>query len=141
MESAVGTRSIAIQRKMERSVGQVRTGWGLSGLLAAFFVFDAVSKLAKPAPVVQAFTQSGWPIETAAPIGIILLACTVLFLIPRTAVLGAILLTGYLGGAVATNMRLESPLFSHTLFPVYFGVLVWVGLWLRDSRVSGLVLG
>src|SRR5579875_662451 len=85
MESAVGTRSIAIQRKMERSVGQVRTGWGLSGLLAAFFVFDAVSKLAKPAPVVQAFTQSGWPIETAAPIGIILLACTVLFLIRRTA--------------------------------------------------------
>jgi DoxX-like family len=72
------------------------------------------------------------------PIGAVLLACTVIYFIPRTSVLGAILLTGYLGGAVATNLRLQNPLFTLTLFPVYFGVLIWVGLWLREPRIRSV---
>lgn len=121
------------------SMGRVRTGWILSGLLAAFMVFDAVGKIAKPIQVVEAFARTGWPLELAAPIGIILLVCTAVYLIPRTSIIGAILLTGYLGGAVATNVRVENPLFTHTLFPVYFGVLIWFALWLRESRLRALL--
>lgn len=117
------------------SMTQVRSGWAISGLIAAFMVFDAIGKFAKPAAVVQAFAQSGWPVELSGVLGAILLICTVIYMIPRTAVLGGTLLTAYLGGAVATNLRLENPLFSHTLFPVYFGVLVWVALWLREPRL------
>ncbi len=120
------------------SVGRIRTGWVISGLIGAFMLFDAIGKLARPDAVVKAFAQTGWPIELSAPIGVILLACTALYLIPRTSVLGAILLTGYLGGAVATNLRLENPLFTHTLFPVYFGVLIWIGMWLREWRVRAV---
>lgn len=120
----------------EVSVGRIRTGWGISGLMAAFMLLDALGKFAKPAQVVEAFARTGWPIELGAQLGTILLTCTVIYLIPQTSVLGAILLTGYLGGAVATNLRLGNPLFSHTLFPVYFGVLIWVGLWLREPRIG-----
>jgi hypothetical protein len=118
------------------SIGRVRTGWVISGLIAVFLLFDVVGKFAKPAAVVEGFKRSGWPIELSVSIGAILLVCTVLYLIPRTAALGAILLTGYLGGAVATNLRLENPLFLYTLFPVYMGVLIWVALYLRESRIG-----
>lgn len=92
------------------SKAQTRTGWGISGAVIAFLLFDAAGKLLKPAAVVQAFRETGWPIELSVPIGVILLTCTVAYLIPRTCVLGAILLTGYLGGGVATTLRLENPL-------------------------------
>lgn len=115
-------------------MGRKWAGWIISGLAAAFFLMDAVMKFAKPAAVVEAMARTGWPMDLSATLGAILLICTVLYLIPRTAVLGAILLTGYLGGAVATNLRLHNPLFTNTLFPVYFGVLAWVGLWLREHR-------
>jgi hypothetical protein len=115
-----------------------RAGWTITGLVAAFMAFDVVSKFAMPKPVVEAFAHTGWPVELAATVGAILLVCTVLYLIPRTAVLGAILLTGYLGGAVATNLRLQNPLFTNTLFPVYFGVLVWIGIYLREPRLRAL---
>lgn len=111
-------------------------GWSLSGLLAAFFLFDAGIKLARPAAVMQAFVKSGWPADLSVTLGVILLICTVLFLVPRTAVLGAVLLTGYLGGAVATNLRLHNPLWFNTLFPVYFGILVWLALRLREPRIN-----
>lgn len=101
-------------------------------------LFDAFGKFARPAPVVEAFARTGWPMELSVPIGAVLLACTVIYFIPWASVLGAILLTGYLGGAVATNLRLQNPLFTHTLFPVYFGVLIWVGLWLREPRLRGV---
>ncbi|MGA8044424.1 MAG: DoxX family protein [Terracidiphilus sp.] len=114
---------------------QSTIGWSISGLMVAFNLFDVFGKLAKPPQVVDAFVRVGWPIEVSSTIGIILLACTVLYVIPRTSVLGAALLTGYLGGAVATNLRLQNPLFTHTLFPVYFGVLVWIGLWLREPKL------
>ncbi len=114
---------------------RVWIGWGVSGLLTAFNLLDALGKFAKPQPVIAAFVRTGWPVELSVLIGAILLACTVLYLIPKTAVLGAVLLTGYLGGAVATNLRLENPWFTNTLFPVYFGVLIWVGVWLRAEKL------
>jgi hypothetical protein len=123
------------KEQIEVSKGRTRTGWAITALIGAFLLFDVVGKLAKPRQVIEAFAHTGWPVELAVPIGLILLTCTILYLIPRTSVLGAILLTGYLGGAVATNLRLENPLFTHTLFPVYFGVLIWLALWLRDARL------
>jgi DoxX-like family len=119
--------------------GRVIAAHILSGLAVLFLVFDAVTKFVMPAPVAQAFAQIGWPVRLAADLGTILLACTILYVVPRTSVLGAILLTGYLGGVVATHMRLGDPLFSHVLFPVYMGVLVWGGLYLRDERVRALI--
>jgi hypothetical protein len=113
-------------------------GWVISGLLAAFLVLDGVIKLIKQASVVEAFMRIGWPIDLSVTLGVILLTCTLLFLIPKTAMLGGVLLTGYLGGAVATNLRLHNPMFSHTLFPVYFGVLVWVALRLRVAGLKGV---
>jgi hypothetical protein len=136
MQSTTLGAHVTVNPSVERSKGRVRTGWTISGLLAAFLLFDVVGKFAKPAPVIEAFARTGWPVELSVPIGAILLACTVLYLIPRTSMLGTILLTGYLGGAVATNLRLENPLFTNTLFPVYFGVLAWMGLWLRERRLG-----
>ena len=121
------------------SKGRIWAGWIITGLISAFMLLDAAMKLAKPKPVIDAFARTGWPTELSATLGVILLVSTVLYLIPRTEILGAILLTGYLGGAVATNLRLENPLFSNTLFPVYFGVLVWGGLWLRDRKIQELI--
>jgi hypothetical protein len=109
----------------------------LSGLATAFLVMDGAMKLAKPAFVVQATVQLGYPESTIVGIGITLLVCTLLYVIPRTAVLGAVLLTGYLGGAVATNVRAATSLFN-TVFPILFAVLLWGGLWLRDRRVRNL---
>ena len=93
----------------------------------------------KPAPVVEGTVQLGYPESVLLGLGIVLLTCTVLYMIPRTAILGAILLTGYLGGAIATHVRVGSPLFSHTLFPVYVALLIWGGLYLRDDRLRSLI--
>jgi hypothetical protein len=117
---------------------QVWTGRVLSGIVSAFFVFDGGAKLFKPAPVVQATLQLGYPESTIVGMGIVLLACTVLYLIRRTSVVGAILLTGYLGGAVATQVRVSEPWFN-VLFPVFFGCLVWAGLYLRDGRLRSML--
>lgn len=121
------------------SAARLWTGRVITGLVAAFMLLDAVMKFVKPAPVAEAFVRTGWPLELSVVLGAILLVSTLLYLIPRTAVLGAILLTAYLGGAVATNLRLENPLFSHTLFPVYFGLLLWGALWLREPRLNEFV--
>jgi hypothetical protein len=117
------------------------TGRILSGIVILFLLVDAGFKLIRPlpAPAVQAFGQLGYPIELAAGIGILLLCCVALYLIPRTSVLGAILLTGYLGGAVASHVRVGDPWFSHALFPVYIGLLIWGGLYLRDQRLRALI--
>ena len=116
---------------------QVWTGRVLSGLVSAFFVMDGVMKLLKPAPVVQATLQLGYPESTIIGIGVVLLVCTVLYLMPRTNVLGAILLTAYLGGAVASQLRVGATWFN-ILFAVVFGCVVWAGLYLRDSRLRSL---
>jgi hypothetical protein len=106
--------------------------------MIAFFTFDVIGKLLVLPPVLEATTHLGYPAGTIMPIGFIGLFCLVVYVIPRTAIVGAILWTGYLGGAIATNLRASEPLFSHTLFPVYFAVLLWGGLWLRDPRVGAL---
>ena len=111
----------------------------LSGLPALFLLADSVGKFVKPAPVVEGTVRLGYPESVMFPLGIVLLACTMLYLIPRTSVLGAILLTGYLGGAVATHVRVGDPLFSHILFPTYLGLLIWGGLYLREGRLRALI--
>src|SRR6266851_1233507 len=117
----------------------VWTGRVLSGLVMAFMVFDAVIHLMRPAPVVEAFAKLGLPLRLAVTLGIIELVCVVLYVIPRASILGAILLTGYLGGAVATNLRVGNPLFTYILSPVYFGMLIWGGLFFRDSQLRALI--
>ena len=111
----------------------------ISALPALFLFADAVMKLVKPAPVVEADGRLGYPESVIVPLGIVLLICTILYAVPRTSVVGAVLLTGYLGGAVATHVRVGNPLFSHVLFPVYLGVMIWLGLYLRDERMRALV--
>lgn len=114
------------------------TGRILSGLAVAFLTMDGGMKLFKPPVVVQATVQLGYPESTIVGIGITLLACTLLYIIPRTSGLGAILLTAYLGGAVASNVRAATPFFN-IVFPVLFAILLWSGLWLRNQRLRGLV--
>lgn len=114
-------------------------GWALSILVILFCLFDVFGKFTKPEMVVKGTMQFGFTESMITPIGIMLLVCTILYGIPRTALLGAVLLTGYLGGAVASNMRIEAPLFSNTLFPVYFAILTWVGLYLRSEKLRYLV--
>jgi len=111
----------------------------VSALPVLFLLMDGVMKLFKPAVVVDATLKVGYAETTIVPLGIVLLACTILYVVPQTSVLGAILLTGYLGGAVATHTRLGDPLFSHVLFPTYLGALIWLGLYLRDARMRALV--
>lgn len=115
------------------------TGRILSGLAVLFLLFDAVGKLLRPAAVIEGTTQLGWPASVILPLGIIQVVFLILYLLPRTSILGAILWTGYLGGAVATHVRIGNPLFSHVLFPVYVALLLWGGLWLRDRRVRTLL--
>jgi len=117
----------------------VWTGRVLSGLVVLFLIPDGIIKFIKPAPVVDAFAHLGLPLSLANTLGVLLLLCTAIYVFPRTSVLGAILLTGYLGGAVATHLRVGDPLFSHVLFPTYLGVLLWLGLYLRDSRLRALI--
>jgi len=114
-------------------------GYVLTGLVAAFLAFDTVMKLLQLAPAVQGTTELGYPAGTVVVIGAIELLCLVLYVIPRTSVLGALLLTGYLGGAIATHVRIGSPLPTHTLFPIYVALMVWGGLYLRESRLRELL--
>jgi hypothetical protein len=107
----------------------------MSALPVVLLVFSGVMKLMKPPAAVDGFKHLGWPVELALPLGILELTCTVIYLIPQTAVLGAILLTGYLGGAIATHVRIGEPFISQSIF----GVLVWGGLFLRDPRLRALI--
>ena len=117
----------------------VAAGYVLTALVALFLTFDTVLKVLTLAPAVQGTTDLGYPAGTVLPIGVIELVCLGLYLVPRTSVLGALLLTGYLGGAIATHVRTSSPLLSHTLFPIYVACLVWGGLYLREPRLQALV--
>jgi hypothetical protein len=110
----------------------------LSGVVVLFLIFDATIKLMVIEPVIKGMGELGYPVPLAPVIGTILLICTALYVIPRTAPLGAILLTGYLGGAVASQLRIGKPLLGFTLFPIYVAVLAWGGLYLRDPRVRAL---
>jgi hypothetical protein len=119
----------------------VWTGRILSGLVILFLIFDGGIKLVPLDIVTETTAQLGYPgtVNFARFLGILTLACTLLYAYPPTAVLGAILLTGYLGGAIATHVRIGNPLFSHTLFGVYLGLMIWGGLYLRDPRIRALI--
>lgn len=121
------------------SKGSLWTGRIMSILSILFFLMDAVMKLLKPAFVVDATVKLGYQEGVIQGLGIALLIGTILYAIPGTSVLGAILLTGYLGGAVASNVRVGNPLFSNVLFPVYFALVLWGGLYLRDKRLRALI--
>ena len=121
------------------SATRLWTGRIMSALAILFLLFDTVGKLLRLAPFVEGTAQLGYPASAVLGIGVLELLCLVGYLIPRTAILGAVMLTGYLGGAVATHVRVGSPLFTHILFPIYVGVLIWGGLYLRDPRLRGLV--
>jgi DoxX-like protein len=127
------TQALGISRKT-RWAGRI-----LSTLPVLFLLMDGIMKLVKPEPVVKATVELGYPENVIMAIGVVLLGCVILYVVPRTAVLGAILLTGYLGGAIATHVRVGNPLFSHALFPVYLAVLIWGGLYLRESRLRALI--
>jgi hypothetical protein len=115
------------------------TGRIVTAIPVLFLAFDSVIKLMKMDPVVQSFVQLGYPVDLARTIGFIELACLALYVFPRTSVLGAVLLTGYLGGGIATHVRVESPVFSHVLFPIYVAILIWGGLFLLDERLRAFV--
>jgi len=115
------------------------TGRIMTGLAVAFLLFDSLVKFTGMQAVVDASNQLGIPLHLNPGIGILLLACLALYAVPRTSVLGAILLTGYLGGAVAMHLRVGNPLFTHLLFPTYVGMLIWGGLYLRDPLVHALI--
>jgi hypothetical protein len=122
-----------------------RTIWigrALSGLAVLFLLFDGIMKFFMdklPPEALEAGAALQWPVEKMPLVGTILLICTLLYVIPRTAVLGAVLLTGYLGGAIASHVRVSNPLFTHTLFPIYIAVFVWFGLYLRDARTRNML--
>ncbi|MDX8432468.1 MULTISPECIES: DoxX family protein [Mesorhizobium] len=123
------------------SSGALWTGRALSAIIVLFMIFDGVIKLPPMDIVTQTMTQLGWPadLNSARLLGVIGLVSTALYALPRTSVLGAILLTAYMGGAIATHVRIGSPLFSHILFGVYLGIILWGGLFLRDPRVRALL--
>lgn len=121
--------------------GFVWAGRALSGFVVLFLLFDGAIKLAPLQVVIDTVIPLGWPADpmTWRALGVVLMASALLYAYPRTAFLGAILITAYLGGAVATHVRVGSPLFSHILFGVYVGVALWAGLWLRDPLIRALL--
>ena len=119
---------------MAANVGRLCTG-----LVALFLAFDTGLKVLKLGPAVEGTIALGYPADSVQVIGIIELVCLAVYVVPRTSVLGGLLLTGYLGGAIATHVRISSPLFTHTLFPVYVALLLWGGLYLREKRLRALV--
>ena len=121
------------------SKSRLWTGRALSGLFILFMLFDSTFKFSTSPEVAKASADLGFAEHHVVWMGILALIPTLLYIIPRTAVLGAVLLTAYLGGAIATHFRLDNPLFSHVLFPVYLAIFMWGGIWLRDERLSGLM--
>jgi hypothetical protein len=117
------------------SKAEKRIGWTLTVIVILFLLMDGVTKLIGFTPSVEETIKLGYQENTVPVIGFILLVCTMLYLYPPTSILGAVLLTGYLGGAIAAHLRAGNPLFSHTLFPLYFGLLAWAGLYLRDHKL------
>lgn len=130
-------RADATRRPVARQ--RLWLGRALSALPGLFLLMDATIKLLQLPEAIEGSTQLGFAASSVLTLGVIELVCTLLYLVPRTAFIGALLLTGYLGGAVCTHLRLGQPLFSHTLFPVYLGVFLWAGLTLRDRRLEALL--
>ena len=126
---------------MENTVSKTKlwTSYVMSGLAILFMLMDSIMKFVKPPAVIEGALALGFAEQHLPVIGTLGLISTLLYAFPRTSILGAILLTGYFGGAVATHLRLNNPLFTHMLFTVYFGILIWGGLWLRNSKLRDLL--
>ncbi|AMY07162.1 hypothetical protein LuPra_00329 [Luteitalea pratensis] len=137
-------RSVAVaddvlERRPRVTTRARRIGVVVTALPVLFLLVDALVKVLGVAAATEAAAQLGWSEPLLLPLGVLELMCLALYLVPQTAVLGAILWTGYLGGAVATHVRIGNPMLSHALFPVYVGALLWLGLWLRDARLRALL--
>ncbi|HEU4637142.1 MAG TPA: DoxX family protein, partial [Edaphobacter sp.] len=118
------------------SKSRIYTGYTLTVLSILFLLMDACIKFTSSPQVAQTIAQLGFPMRLTKAIGVLALACTVLYAVPATAVLGSLLLTGYLGGAIALHLRVDNPLFTHILFPIYVALFIWGGIWLRDRRLQ-----
>ena len=120
------------------SKGMLWTGRILQAVLVLFMLFDGITKILKIAPVLNAARRLGFSVGQIVAIGVVMLVCTIIYAIPQTSILGAVLLTGYLGGALLTNIRAGNPTFE-TCFPVIFGILIWFALYVRDPRLRALI--
>lgn len=139
MSAVLADSSVRLNPTRAPGRAALRTGWALSGIAMLLLAFDSITKIIAIPAVVQGSAQAGWSADLIPVIGWIAAVCLVLYLIPRTAPLGAVLWTGYLGGAVATNLRLHMPLFTYVLPPIYVAVFIWGGLYLRDARVRAAI--
>jgi hypothetical protein len=135
------SRSVAVTGDAEAPVSraQLWTGRGLSAFILLLLAFDTGFKLMQAPDAIKGTVELGYPAGSVLVIGVLELVCVVAYLIPRTAVLGAVLLTGYLGGAIATHVRLGNPLFTHVLFPLYVAAFIWGGLYLRDRALRAVL--
>jgi hypothetical protein len=131
-----GTTPAAITTSRHAAIA----GRALSTIAAAFLLFDSIAKLLRVQPVLDGTAQLGYPTEVVFGLGLTLLLCVIAYIVPATSAIGALLLTGYLGGAVATHVRVGAPLFSHVLFPTYVAAVLWAGLVLRDARLRSALL-
>jgi hypothetical protein len=134
-----GSRPDAASLDSRPSAKALWAGRILSGFAVLFMLFDASIKVLQLPVAVQGTTQLGYPESVVFGLGVVQLVCLAVYLFPRTSVLGAVLWTGYLGGAIATHVRIGNPLFSHVLFPVYVAAFFWAGLWLRDERLRAVL--
>ena len=138
--SVISTDTVSVPGAHRQAKSRIqKVGIGITTLVIAFLAFDAFGKLAGVSQVKEGTQSLGFPVGQALIMGIVLTACVVVYAIPRTAVLGALGITAYLGGAVTANMRVEAPLFTHILFAVYLGVLMWVGLAMRRPELLKVV--
>jgi len=138
--AAFDSRALSTSKSASTSRRSVLIGRVLSGIAIVFLVMDTVVKLLVSNAAVEANNHLGYAVSAIRPIGIIELVCLILYAIPRTSRIGALLFTGYLGGAIASQFRAGNPLFSFTLFPIYIAILIWGGLWLRDAGVRAFLL-
>jgi len=118
---------------------EIWAGRAMSGVVVLFLLVDAAFKVLELPAAMEVTAQLGYPASVVFPLGPLEVACLVVYLVPRSSVLGAVLWTGYLGGAVATHVRVGNPLFSHTLFPIYVATFLWAGLWLRDEQLRSVL--
>lgn len=125
---------------MNKNNRSTKIGWAISILISLMLMLDGVMKIIQPIEVIEATTQLGYSENSILRIGVILIISTILYLFPKTSFLGAILLTGFLGGAVATHFRIDNPLYSHQLFPVYLGIFVWLGVALRYPTIRQIFI-
>lgn len=136
-ELKVGIKPAII--KTEISKGRLWTARIIGGIVVLFMLFDGIGKIAKPKQVVEGTLALGFQEHHLAVLGVLSIICAILYAVPRTRFLGALLLTGYLGGAVAAQLRVDSPLWSNTLFPVYVAILAWGSVWLIDQKLRNLI--